>query len=293
MAHRRVCGAIGFRNCACMTEHLVSVDWLAQKLGKPDVVVIDASWHLPTAKRDARAEFEQGHIPGAQFYDLDAGSDRASPLPHMLPPEEKFAADMRSLGVAEHKTVVVYDSVGLFSAARLWWMLRSHGHTGAKVLDGGLPKWKENGYPLDSGQAAVTDHVPWVAQLDRSKVESIETVAAALKAGGAVVDARSPARFRGEEAEPRPGVRPGHMAGATNVHYASLLNPDGTLKAPAELRQAFQGINLDQHVITSCGSGVTAAILVLALAHIGVDDVSLYDGSWAEWGASEQPVEKC
>jgi thiosulfate/3-mercaptopyruvate sulfurtransferase len=276
-----------------MTNNIVSTDWLAMRLQSPDIVTIDASWHLPATKRDAKAEFTARHIPGARFYDLDAGSSPDSTLPHMLPSPEKFAADMKALGVANGKSVIVYDSVGLFSAARLWWMLKTFGHKHVSVLNGGLPKWLAEGHPAESGNAPAAQDVVFTPNFDKTRVKSLNDVAAALKSKSVqVADARSGPRFRGEEAEARPGVRPGHMPGAHNVHYSSLLNEDGTLKKGQALREAFTeaGIDLDRPIITTCGSGVTASILMLGLTELGKKDATLYDGAWAEWGASDQEV---
>ncbi len=275
-----------------MTGNLVSIAWLAQNLTAPELAIVDASWHLPTAKRNAGQEFATKHIPGARFYDLDAGADPATTLPHMLPSPEKFAADIAALGVTNQSHVIVYDSVGLFSSARLWWMLHSFGHDKVSVLDGGLKKWEADGHPTASTMTAFQT-LHFNAKMDAKNRRNMNDVATALSSGHAqVADARSPTRFRGEEPEPRPGVRPGHMPGAFNVHYANLINADGTLKSKAELRATFEaaGVDLTKPVITSCGSGVTAAILILALEQIGHGDHALYDGSWAEWGASAQKV---
>jgi thiosulfate/3-mercaptopyruvate sulfurtransferase len=276
-----------------VSSNLVSTEWLADHLNDPHVLVLDASWHLPAAKRNAREEFLGGHIPGAAFFDLDASSDPNSTLPHMLPSPEKFAGDMKRLGASDSKHIICYDAVGLFSAARLWWMLKWFGHERVSVLDGGFLKWKAEGRPLQSGEAKPTILRHFTPHLKSNIVRTLDDVATVLQSKSAqLADARSPTRFRGEEPEPRPGVKPGHMPGAYNVHYAKLIKADGTLKDQHALRVVFQeaGIDLTKPVITSCGSGVTAAILFLALAELGQKHISLYDGSWAEWGASGEVI---
>ena len=265
---------------------LVSTEWLAGRLDAPDIRIIDASWHMPDAGRDARAEYEAAHIPGAVFFDIDEIADTGSALPHMAPPVEKFVSRMRGLGVGDGHRVVIYDTAGLFSAARVWWLFRLFGKTDVAVLDGGLPKWRAEGRPVEDGQPILRER-HFTARRNAALVRDVTQVAAAAKVGKAqIVDARAAGRYRGEEAEPRPGLRAGHIPGARNVPYRALLNPDGTMKQPDEIRAVFEaaGVDVTQPVITSCGSGVTAAILNLALERLGSRRHSLYDGSWSEWG---------
>lgn len=265
---------------------LVSTEWLADRLDAPDVRVVDASWHLPGAGRDARAEYEAAHIPGAVFFDIDEIADTASPLPHMAPPVEKFVSRMRGMGIGDGHRVIVYDSAGIFSAARVWWLFRLFGKTDVAVLDGGFPKWRAEGRPVEDGPPILRER-HFTARRNAALVRDVTQVAAAAKVGDAqIVDARAPGRFRGEEPEPRPGLRAGHIPGARNLPYSRLLNPDGTMKEPGEIRAAFEaaGVDVARPVITSCGSGVSAAVLNLALERLGARRHSLYDGSWAEWG---------
>ena len=267
-----------------MDHTVVSTAWLAAHLGT--VRVVDASWYMPDDKRDAKAEFAAGHIPGAVFYDLDALSDHATDLPHMMPAPDVFAHDIATLGIGDDDIVVVYDGAGLFSAARVWWSLRVFGHDAVAVLDGGLPKWKAEGRALEKAHPRIRPKPRVVtARPVAGQIRDFASVKAAL-GNTQMLDARSASRFTGEEKEPRAGVRSGHMPGAVNIHYRSLLNADGTMKSDGDLKRLFaeKGVDLRAPIITSCGSGVTAAILMLALARLGAPQTSLYDGSWTEWG---------
>ncbi len=265
---------------------LVSTDWLARHLRDPDLRILDASWYLPDAGRDGRAEYSAAHIPGARFFDLDEIADLRSPLPHMAPPAEKFISRMRAMGVGDGHQVVVYDGSGLFSAARVWWLFRLMGKTDIAVLDGGLPKWQAEGRETEDMPPTLRDRHITVSRQNHL-VKDVTQVAHTAKLGEAeIIDARATPRFRGEVPEPRPGLRAGHIPGSKNVPFATLLNPDGTMKAPPALKTVFEaaGVDLAKPAITSCGSGVTAAVLSLALERIGHRNHALYDGSWAEWG---------
>ncbi|KIC51779.1 3-mercaptopyruvate sulfurtransferase [Tateyamaria sp. ANG-S1] len=267
---------------------LVSTDWLAAHIKDPDLRILDASWYLPDAGRDARAEYEAAHIPGARFFDIDEISDARSDLPHMAPPPEKFMSRMRAMGVGDGHQVVVYDGAGLLSAARVWWLFRLMGHRDVAVLDGGFPKWHAEGRAIEDMAPVIKDrHL--TARFQNHLVRDVTQVSQAAKLGSTqVVDARAAARFKGEAPEPREGMRPGHIPGSRNVPYDTLLNDDKTMKSPADTRAVFEaaGVDLQKPIITSCGSGITAAILALALERMGHDSWSLYDGSWAEWGMS-------
>lgn len=261
---------------------LVSTQWLAECLSDPAVKILDASWYLPAMDRDAREEFAAGHIPGAQFFDIDATSDTSSDLPHMLPSPEHFSQDVAALGINSGDQVVVYDGMGIFSAARLWWMFRAMGHDRVAVLDGGLPKWRAEARPLSQDQSAESGDFS-----ARLRPDLVRDAAQVLASKAQIIDARPAERFRGDVPEPREGLRAGHIPGARNLPFGQTLGPDGTMLPAEALRAAFiaAGIDLDRPTITSCGSGVTAAILSLALTRLGKSDHALYDGSWTEWGS--------
>lgn len=275
-------------------DPLVSTDWLAAHLKDPDLRVLDASWYLPAEGRDAKAEYGSAHIPGARFFDIDEISDQRSALPHMAPPPEKFISRMRAMGVGDGHQVVVYDGTGIFSAARVWWTFRLMGKQDVAVLDGGFPKWQAEGREVEDMPPVVRDRHMTISRQNQM-VKDVTQVAHASKLGLAeIVDARAPGRFEGSAPEPRAGLRAGHIPGARNVPYATLLNADGTMKPAPTLRAVFTaaGVDLARPVITSCGSGVTAAVLSLALERIGHRNHALYDGSWAEWGMYDDlPVE--
>ncbi len=277
------------------TQNLVSTQWLAEHFNSPDVVVVDASWHLPPTGRNGHDEFLAEHIPGALFFDIDDLSDTASDLPHMLPSPEKFASRMRKMGVGDGKRVVAYDTLGLFSAARAWWMFRVMGHDDVALLDGGLAKWKSEERPLEDGPSRPRQERHFTARLQTMKVRDGGDVAKASADGSPqIVDARAAERFAGDAPEPRPGLRSGHIPGSRNLPFTELLNGDGTVRTPDEIRIAFEsaGIDLSRPVITSCGSGVTAAVLTLGLELLGHHRNSLYDGSWTDWGGdTSRPLE--
>ena len=265
---------------------LVSTDWLAAHLKDPDLRVLDASWYLPGSGRDPKAEYHAAHVPGARFFDIDDISDHRSDLPHMVPPVEKFMSRMRAMGVGDGHQVVIYDGSGLFSAARVWWTFRLMGKMDVAVLDGGLPKWLAEGRATEDLPPMVKDRHMTV-QRQNAMVKDVTQVAAASKLGDhEIIDARSAARFAGTAAEPRPGLRSGHIPGSRNVPFGELLIGDGTMKDADALRAVFvaAGVDLGKPAITTCGSGVTAAILSLGLERMGHRNHALYDGSWSEWG---------
>ncbi|MDX1819358.1 MAG: 3-mercaptopyruvate sulfurtransferase [Paracoccaceae bacterium] len=266
---------------------LVSTDWLAAHMKDPDLRILDATYFMPGDPRDAKAAYDAAHIPGARYFDIDEISDHRSDLPHMAPPVEKFMSRMRAMGVGDGHQVVVYDAEGLFSAARVWWLFRLMGQMDIAVLDGGFPKWLAEGREVEDMAPMVRDRHMTVRRQNQM-VKDVTQVSAASKLGDyEIVDARAAERFAGEVDEPRPGLRKGHIPGSKSLPFKNLLKSDGTMLDPDALRAAFAaaGVDLSKPVITTCGSGVTAAILSLALERIGKTDHSLYDGSWCEWGA--------
>jgi thiosulfate/3-mercaptopyruvate sulfurtransferase len=274
-----------------MTDPMITTDTLAALMGAPDLKIVDASWHMDG--RDGRALYEQAHIPGAVFFDIDAISDRSSALPHMLATPAAFAAAVGALGITEHDDIVVYDQAGLFSAARAWWNLRLMGARRVRVLDGGLPKWTAEGRPVEAGA------VPAATKLFQPSfrpewVKDLEAVRRNIGEGAfQLLDARSALRFKAEAPEPRAGVRGGHVPGSLSLPFGAVLNPDATLKSVEALGAVFAhaGVELDRPIAASCGSGVTAPILALALARLGREDTAIYDGSWTEWGGrADTPV---
>ncbi|HEX7006635.1 MAG TPA: 3-mercaptopyruvate sulfurtransferase [Alphaproteobacteria bacterium] len=277
-------------------DALVSTEWLADHLAAPDVRIVDGSWYLPAQQRDAKAEFAEGHIPGAVFFDIDEIADTGNPLPHMLPSPEKFAARVRKLGLGDGCRIVVYDGAGLFSAARVWWMFRVFGHDDVAVLDGGLPKWRREGRPVEATPPAPGDR-HFTARVNTLLVRDLDQMKANLaSAREQVLDARPAGRFAGTDPEPRPGLRSGHIPGSRNLPFNRLVDPETGTVLPADaLRRLFvdAGIDLARPIVTTCGSGVSAAALALGLYLIGHRDVAVYDGSWSEWGGrTDTPIER-
>ena len=275
-----------------MADPLVSAGWLAERLANADVQVVDATWYMP-GEGVGRDTYLAGHIPGAVFFDIDAVADKTVDLPHMLPAPAAFAEAAGKLGLRREATVVVYDAHGIFSAPRVWWTLRTMGFPNVFVLDGGLKAWRAEGRPLEAGEVTPPSTM-LESVFDPNLVRDLGAVRDLLERREAqLVDARAGPRFRGEVPEPRAGLRSGHMPGACNVPWGGLINPDGTMRAADELRAAFEagGVDLRGPIVTTCGSGVSAALLALALARIGRFDVPVYDGSWTEWGGrADTPV---
>jgi len=279
---------------AASATGLVSTEWLAAHLGAPDVKVVDATWYLPTLKRDAKAEYAEAHIPGAVYFDIDDIADADSPLPHMLPDPVKFSSRVRKLGLGDGTRIIVYDNNRYSASARAWWMFRVFGHEDTAVLDGGLAKWRAEGRPVDD-RPVLPREAHFTARLNSFLVRDLEQIRANLVARREqVLDVRSAGRFVATEPEPRAGLRSGHIPGSLNLPYPELIAADGTFLPPPELRRSFaaSGVNIDKPIVTSCGSGVTACTAALALHQIGAPEVAVYDGSWTEWGGrSDTPIE--
>lgn len=270
-----------------LTDPLVSTDWLAERLEAPDIRVVDCSWFMPAESRDPMAEYEAAHIPGAVFFDIEDVSESDTDLPHMLPSPTKFSSRVRKLGLGDGVRIVVYDNNRFYASARVWWMFRVMGHEDVAVLDGGLAKWRAEGRPVDDQPVRPTER-HFTPRLNNFLLRDLEQMRANLTSRQEqVVDTRSAARFTGSVAEPREGLRAGHIPGSRNLPASDLVTAEGTLKDAQALTALFAaaGVDLDQRITTSCGSGVSAAVASLALARLGRSDVALYDGSWTEWGS--------
>jgi thiosulfate/3-mercaptopyruvate sulfurtransferase len=267
-------------------DALVTTEWLAGELGAADLRVADASWFLPEYKRDAQAEFAEGHIPGAVFLDLDSFADKGNPLPSMLPPPEQLASRMQALGLGDGCRIVLYDDSPLHTSARAWWMLTAFGTPDVAILDGGLAKWKAEKRPVETGEDEAKPRHFTVRHAAEGVRALADVKAVAASHPEQIVDARSPSRFAGLDPEPRPGVQPGHIPGSRNAPYADFFHPDGSWKRDITLRAAFEnaGVEVEHPILATCGSGITAAVIVFA-AHLLGHKATLYDGSWSEWGA--------
>jgi thiosulfate/3-mercaptopyruvate sulfurtransferase len=270
------------------SKWLIDTATLEAQLSAPDLVVLDASWHLPHEQRDPKAEFHEAHIPGAQFFDIDEIADLESGLPHMLPSAPKFSSRMRKMGIGDGSRIVVYDTKGMFSAPRVWWMFRVMGKDDVAVLDGGLLKWRAEGRPLEDGPAMKRTERHFTVRRNAELIRDLDDVRAIneRRAAAQLVDARPAGRFEGRDPEPRPGLRGGHIPGARNLPFSTLVNADGTLKSVPELKAAIAraGVDTAKPIVASCGSGVTAGVVAFALALLGHRQTAVYDGSWAEWG---------
>jgi thiosulfate/3-mercaptopyruvate sulfurtransferase len=273
---------------------LVETDWLADHLNAPDLAILDASFHLPGSGRDPAAEFAEAHIPGAQFFDIEDISDTSNPLPHMLPPPAKFSSRVRKMGIGDGMRIIIYDTTNMGGAARAWWMFRVMGATDVAVLNGGLKKWRAENRPVESGPPRRRTERHFTVRMNSGLVRDIDDVKRLLGSHAAqIVDARAAGRFAGRDPEPRETARRGHIPGALNVPFTNLLAEDGTLRPPGEIKTIFsgQGVDPGKPVVASCGSGVTACVIALALAMAGNETAAVYDGSWAEWSGADTPVE--
>ncbi|MFM7084595.1 MAG: 3-mercaptopyruvate sulfurtransferase [Hyphomicrobium sp.] len=275
---------------------LVETDWLENHIHSPGLIILDGSWHLPDSGRNAKQEYLEEHIPNTIFFDIDDIIDETSPLPHMLPSQVKFASRMKKMGIGDGMRIIIYDTLGLFSAARVWWTFRVMGHKDVAVLNGGLRKWKAEGRPLEDGLPLKRTARHFTPLKDNDLVRDIEDMKRYVSKGGMqIVDARPSGRFLGRDPEPRPGLKMGHIPGSRNVPSSTILNTDGTLKSNDELQKIFLNVGIDpsKPVVTTCGSGITAAMLSFALALVGQTNAAVYDGSWAEWGLKDKglPIE--
>jgi thiosulfate/3-mercaptopyruvate sulfurtransferase len=270
-------------------DPVVSCAWLAERLNEPDLRIIDATWFMPNDPRNAKALYAERRIPGAVFFDIDDIADHETDLPHMLPRPEVFASRVRKLGIGDGSRIVVYDNQGIFTGPRVWWTFRVMGHEDVVILDGGFPAWERGGFPIEDGPPQPKMERHFTARMRSDLVRDVEDVRKLVNAGLPILDARPAPRFRAEAPEPRAGLRGGHMPGARNVPFGTLVNENGELRSRAELSDIFKtaGVDVSQPAVCSCGSGVTATVIALALARLGRWDTAVYDGSWTEWGGRQ------
>ncbi len=274
--------------------NLIDTTWLSLNLDRDDIRIIDATWYMPGSAENAYNQFQNEHIPGATFFDIDAVSDEKFDLPHMLPSEDKFSSTVGAMGITNNSHVIVYDRLGIFSSPRVWWTFKIMGHEQVSVLNGGLKKWISEGLPLHGGEIKKQANTTYTAKKRPSLVATFEEVLDCITAkdNSLILDARPNDRFTGIAEEPRPGLKKGHMPGAKNLFFGDLINPDGTIKSIEQLSKILeeQGITIDYRIVTTCGSGITASTLFFALTLLGAQNLSVYDGSWAEWGAREGAI---